>query len=90
MSNNDFELATVHTTANPEPPSNPTTPIESKVDAKVSSDENKSSTPVEIPEESDGTLTANELAINLMKCIAGTGALAIPYGIWSVYALCHL
>ena len=43
MSNNDFELATVHTTANPEPPSNPTTPIESKVDAKVSSDENKSS-----------------------------------------------
>lgn len=54
MSNNDFELATVHTTANPEPPSNPTTPIESKVDAKVSGDENKSSTPVEIPEESDG------------------------------------
>ncbi|KAK8829768.1 hypothetical protein WA577_001162 [Blastocystis sp. JDR] len=84
MSNNDIELETIHTTANPEPPSNPTTPIESKVDAKVSGDENKSSTPVEIPEESDGTLTANELAINLMKCIAGTGALAIPYGIWSV------
>ena len=68
MSNNDFELATVHTTANPEPPSNPTTPIESKVDAKISSDENKSSTPVEIPEESDGTLTANEVPFSLLSC----------------------
>ena len=68
MSNNDIELETVHTTANPEPPSNPTTPIESKVDAKVSGDENKPSTPVEIPEESDGTLTANEVPFSLLSC----------------------
>ena len=42
------------------------------------------SSPVpEVPVDT-GTLTANQLAINLMKCIAGTGSLAIPYGMWSV------
>lgn len=68
MSNNDFELPTIHTVANPEPPSIPTTPIDSKVDAKVSSDENKSSSPVEIIETSDGTLTANEVYFSLLHC----------------------
>ncbi|CBK19715.2 uncharacterized protein [Blastocystis hominis] len=53
---------------------------------KESPQENKETpTPSPQMEKADtGTLTGKQLAINLMKCIAGTGSLTIPYGMWNV------
>ena len=61
MTNNEIELNTINSAMDKENVSTPTTPVDMTVDAKVSSDENKATSPVEEVVQ-DGTLTANEVS----------------------------